>query len=120
VKPARRNPINHFIYFEIIIEDIRHGMSDMWSRTPGMAGISRSPMHGGPAVMLRPRPRRSCRRERSAEKKGAECIIHGEDGKFRVYDSLGRCLDSSRDIRRGPFLPEGILRTSARVLAPFR
>lgn len=45
-------------------------MSDMWSRTPGTDGISRSPTHGGPAVMLRLRLRRSCWRERFAEKKG--------------------------------------------------
>jgi len=46
------------------------------------------------AVML---AREICRKE------GAECIIHGEDGKFRVYDSYGRCLDSSHDIKTGPF-----------------
>ena len=45
-------------------------MSDMWSRTPGTAGISKSPTHGGPAVTLRLRPRRSCWRGRSAEKRG--------------------------------------------------
>jgi len=36
-------------------------------------------------------------------KEGAECIIHGEDGMFRVYDSFGRRLDSSQDIKTGPF-----------------
>lgn len=46
------------------------------------------------AVML---AREICRKE------GAECIIHGEDGKFRVYDSFGRPLDPSRDIKTGPF-----------------
>jgi hypothetical protein len=57
----------------------------------------RASSHAGTKAEAILRARKICKNE------GAECIIHGENGRFRNYNSYGKYPFSSRDGEEGSY-----------------